>query len=208
MSHTAGTMTVEDNATEKQQALAAARGQESRRRKKIDVVRQPKIRTKKTLNSRSVAQPDIAQLSKRGEMRPEEIYHPARLRTYLRPQDSKIEGNGLEMMPPAFFDPLWLRVDHAETKETQDSDLMVEDLHSFPDAFTQVDAVCPNQDDDIDFSAGPEVFLTGAYAYHWHNNWVTAIEPKSWMGLMKQAYDDFVHARRPNLYGEWFEEQL
>ncbi|KAF9954006.1 hypothetical protein BGZ72_004981 [Mortierella alpina] len=198
----------EDNATEEQEAVAVAHGQERRKKKKVDIARQPKIRTKKTLNSRSAAHLDVAQFSKRGEMRPEEIYHPARLRTYLRPQDNKIEGNGLEMMPPAFFDPLWLRVDRAEVKETQDSDLMVEDLHSFPDAFTEIDAVCPGQNGDIDFSAGPEVFLAGAYAYHWHNNWVTAIEPKSWMGLMKQAYDDFVNARRPNLYGEWFEEQL
>ncbi|KAF9564695.1 hypothetical protein EC968_004443 [Mortierella alpina] len=198
----------EDNATEKQkQALAATHDQEGRK-KKVDIARQPKVRTKKTLSRRSAAQLEVAQVYKRGEMRPEEIYHPARLRTYLRPQDGKIEGNGLEMMPPAFFDPLWLRVDRAETKETQDADLLVEDLHSFPDAFTKVDAVCPGQDDEIDFSAGPEVFLAGAYAYHWHNNWVTAIEPRSWMGLMKQAYDDFVNARRPNLYGEWFEEQL
>ncbi|KAF9924910.1 hypothetical protein BGZ67_009011 [Mortierella alpina] len=198
----------EDTATEKQQALAAAHGQEGRK-KKVDIVHQPNIRTKKTLSRRSSAtDPEAAQLLKRGEMRPEEIYHPARLRTYLRPQDSKIEGNGLEMMPPAFFDPLWLRVDHAETKETQDTDLLVEDLHSFPDAFTKVGAVCPGQDDAIDFSAGPEVFLAGAYAYHWHNNWETAIEPRSWMGLMRQAYDDFVNAQRPNLYGEWFEEQL
>ncbi|KAF9959288.1 hypothetical protein BGZ70_008890 [Mortierella alpina] len=207
----AASKTSEDAATEKHQALAAAQGQERRKKKKVDIVRQPKIRTKKTLLNRrsSAAHPERAPLSKRGEMRPEEIYHPARLRTYLRPQDSKIEGNGLEMMPPAFFDPLWLRVDHAETKETQDTDLLVEDLHSFPDAFTKVDAVCPGQEDDeVDFSAGPEVFLAGAYAYHWHNNWETAIEPKSWMGLMKQAYDDFVNARRPNLYGEWFEEQL
>ncbi|CAO3572000.1 unnamed protein product [Mortierella alpina] len=210
----AASETSEDDVAEKQQALAAAaaaQGQKTRPKTKVEIVRQPKIRTKKTLllNRRSAAHPERAQLSRRGEMRPEEIYHPARLRTYLRPQDSKIEGNGLEMMPPAFFDPLWLRIDRAETKETQDTDRLVEDLHSFPDAFTNVDAVCPRQEDDeVDFSAGPEVFLTGAYAYHWHNNWETAIEPRSWMGLMKQAYDDFVNARRPNLYGEWFEEQL
>ncbi|KAF9431027.1 hypothetical protein BGZ94_000026 [Podila epigama] len=132
------------------------------------------------------------QLEKRGEMRPEEIYHPARLRKYLRPQDAKIEGNGLIMMPPAFFDPLWLRVDHAEAKDNTDPEKMLEDLKSFPDAFS------------VESSAGPEVFFQGAYAYHWHNNWATPIEPQSWMGHMQQAYHDFVAGRRPNLYGEWF----
>lgn len=46
-------------------------------------------------------------LFKRGEMRPNEIYHPAWLRGYLLPQDSAIENNGLAMMPFAVFDPLW-----------------------------------------------------------------------------------------------------
>ncbi|KAG0324740.1 hypothetical protein BG000_002089 [Podila horticola] len=106
-------------------------------------------------------------LVKRGEMRPDEIYHPARLRKYLRPQDSQIEGNGLIMMSPAVFDPNWLRVDHAEAKSA-DAETMVEDLKSFPDAFNVEEA------------------------------------PKSWMGHMRQAYDDFVAGRRPNLYGEMF----
>ncbi|KAF9194046.1 hypothetical protein BGZ51_001391 [Haplosporangium sp. Z 767] len=149
-----------------------------------------------------------SRLFKRGEMRPEEIYHPARLRDYLRP-DGRLEGNGLIMMPPAYFDPLWLRIDGAEVKGSKDTERMVEDLRSFPEAFTEVEAVCPaQQDSGIDFTAGPEVFLTGAYAYHWHNSWLTPIEPKSWMGLMRQAYDDFVEGRRPNLYGEWFQENL
>lgn len=145
-------------------------------------------------------------LVKRGEMRPDEIYHPARLRKYLRPQDSQIEGNGLIMMSPAVFDPNWLRVDHAEAKSA-DAETMVEDLKSFPDAFKVEEAVCPfqkQQQEAPQFTAGPEVFFQGAYAYHWHNNWATPIEPKSWMGHMRQAYDDFVAGRRPNLYGEMF----
>ncbi|KAG0198842.1 hypothetical protein BGX28_007774 [Mortierella sp. GBA30] len=178
-------------------------------KKKVDFVRQSKLRTKKTKILPSPVNHDVRKpLAKRGEMRPEEIYHPARLRDYLRPQDGKIEGNGLAMMPPAFFDPLWLRIDGAEAKGAKDPELMVEDLHSFPDAFSVVDAVCPVQKNEKEFSAGPEVFLTGAYAHHWHNNWMTPIEPRSWMGLMRQAYDDFVEARRPNLYGEWFHDQL
>ncbi|KAF9103877.1 hypothetical protein BGX27_010328 [Mortierella sp. AM989] len=163
--------------------------------------RQPNIRTKE------------AKLSKRGEMRPEEIYHPARLRSYLRPQDNAIEGNGLIMMPPALFDPLWLRIDRAEAKHSTDTEKMVEDLHSFPDAFSVPSAVCPAQSElpqemTVNFSAGPEVFVTGAYAYHWHNSWSTPIQPNSWMGLMRRAYEDFVGGRRPNIYGEWFEGGL
>ncbi|KAF9121867.1 hypothetical protein BGW39_010206 [Mortierella sp. 14UC] len=154
-------------------------------------------------------------LSKR-EMRPEEIYHPARLRAYLRPEDSKLEGNGLTMMPTPVFDPLWLRVDRAEAKKSKDPERMIEDLHSFPDAFSaKANAVCPrqfptdaNNDDKIEFSAGPEVFLSGAYAHHWHNNWLTSITAKSWMGLMRAAFDDFVEGRRPNLYGEWFQDSI
>ncbi|KAF9372706.1 hypothetical protein CPB97_001060 [Podila verticillata] len=147
--------------------------------------------------------PESLRLVKRGEMRPEEIYHPARLRKYLRPQDSRIEGNGLIMMSPAVFDPNWLRVDHAEAKST-DSEKMVEDLKSFPDAFSVEEAVCSfqQQQQAPQFTAGPEVFFQGAYAYHWHNNWATPIDPKSWMGHMRRAYDDFVAGRRPNLYGE------
>ncbi|KAF9379486.1 hypothetical protein CPB97_008934 [Podila verticillata] len=148
-------------------------------------------------------------LVKRGEMRPKEVYHPARLRQYLRPGDSKIEGNGLTMMPVAVFDPLWLRVDNADdgTSDTaaeaaaRDPERMMSALTSFPDAFTSKEAICPRQQT---FAAGPEVFFAGAYAYHWHNNWKASIEPHSWMGLMRQAYDDFTAGQRPNLYGEWF----
>ncbi|KAF9992419.1 hypothetical protein BGZ80_005428 [Entomortierella chlamydospora] len=167
------------------------------------LARHPKDRTKEA---------SLPKLSKR-EMRPEEIYHPARLRGYLRPQDSAIEGNGLIMMPSALFDPLWLRVDGAEAKNTKDTEKMLEDLHSFPEAFSATDAVCPaqsmsSQETAIDFSAGPEVFVTGAYAYHWHNSWSIPIRPKSWMGLMLKAYEDFVSGQRQNQYGEWFEDNL
>lgn len=153
------------------------------------------------------------------EMRPEEIYHPARLRAYLRPDDSKLEGNGLIQMPTPVFDPLWLRVDRAEAKKSKDPERMIEDLHSFPDAFSaQANAVCPrqvqaalaapNDGENVKFSAGPEVFLSGAYAHHWHNNWLTPIEAESWMGQMRTAFDDFVEGRRPNLYGEWFQDSI
>ncbi|KAH7053760.1 hypothetical protein BKA57DRAFT_260116 [Linnemannia elongata] len=161
---------------------------------------------------------DKAHLAKR-EMRPEEIYHPARLRAYLRPEDSKLEGNGLIQMPTPIFDPLWLRIDKAEAKKSKDPERMIEDLHSFPDAFSaSANAVCPrqsaaatpnaNDDEKVEFSAGPEVFLSGAYAHHWHNSWQTPIEANSWMGLMRAAYDDFVEGRRPNLYGEWFRDSI
>ncbi|KAG0090592.1 hypothetical protein BGZ92_002611 [Podila epicladia] len=144
-------------------------------------------------------------LVKRGEMRPKEVYHPARLRQYLRPENSKIEGNGLTMLPVAVFDPLWLRVDGADIATEaamRDPERMMSALTSFPDAFTSKEAICPVQ--SLEFVAGPEVFFAGAYAYHWHNNWKAPIEPQSWMGLMRQAYDDFTAGQRPNLYGEWF----
>ncbi|KAG0028736.1 hypothetical protein BGZ81_004464 [Podila clonocystis] len=144
-------------------------------------------------------------LVKRGEMRPKEVYHPARLRQYLRPENSKIEGNGLTMMPVAVFDPLWLRVDDADNPTEaamRDPERMMSALTSFPEAFTSKEAICPGQSQT--FAAGPEVFFAGAYAYHWHNNWKAPIEPQSWMGLMRQAYDDFTAGQRPNLYGEWF----
>ncbi|KAG0045105.1 hypothetical protein BGZ83_009648 [Gryganskiella cystojenkinii] len=185
-------------------------------------------------------------LVKRGEMRPNEVFHPARLRSYLRPVDQSLENNGLTMLPVAIFDPLWLRVDHADLhshnpssstatssvnakhksesesegvkKQQQgrkDQELMMEDLYSFPDAFSDTAlAVCPKhhhqyqerqaqghdqEEVEEDFSAGPEVFFMGAYAYHWHNNWHSKIESKSWMGLMRRAYDEFLAGERPNL---------
>jgi hypothetical protein len=157
------------------------------------------------------------QLVKRGEMRPNEIYHPARLRGYLRPQDSAIENNGLVMMPVAAFDPLWLRIDDAESKIGlgTDRETTVEDLRTFPDAFSSFpNSVCPQQQlvapegekEKKGFTAGPEVFVMGAYAYHWHNNWLTPIEEQSWMGLMREAYEQFLAGERPNLYGEWFHD--
>ncbi|KAF9577904.1 hypothetical protein BGW38_006601, partial [Lunasporangiospora selenospora] len=153
-------------------------------------------------------EPSPVQLVEKREIRPDEIYHPARLRAYLRPQDSRIEGNGLVMMSPAFFDPLWLRIDGAEIKRSGDMDPMVDDLHEFPDVFSSEEAVCPGQplagleNDKNYFAAGPEVFASGAYAYHWHNSWLAEIEQKSWMGRLSQAYKDFVEGKRPNLYGE------
>ncbi|KAG0205337.1 hypothetical protein BGX28_003045 [Mortierella sp. GBA30] len=155
-------------------------------------------------------------LIKRGEMRPDEIYHPARLRSYLRPQDGLLDNNGLTMMPVSIFDPLWLRVDGAEPMVglQNDSERMMVNLKTFPDVFTRTGTVCPLQQDmqealgpagrEGGFTAGPEVFFMGAYAYHWHNSWLTPIDPHSWMGLMKQAYEEFLAGERPNLYGEWF----
>ncbi|KAG0296662.1 hypothetical protein BGZ98_000868 [Dissophora globulifera] len=150
-------------------------------------------------------------LTKRKEMRPDEIYHPARLRQYLDPQNGAVANNGLVMMPTAIFDPLWLRVDDVESTSGLESDKekMMEDLKTFPDAFTNKDAICPAQAQlggDQDFMAGPEVFFTGAYAYHWHNNWLTPIAEHSWMGLMHKAYTEFLAGERPNLYGEWFQD--
>ncbi|KAF9433701.1 hypothetical protein BGZ76_009096 [Entomortierella beljakovae] len=147
------------------------------------------------------------------EMRPEQIYHPARLREYLSPKDKAIEGNGLVMMSTAVFDPLWLRVDHQETKNGEDNELMLEDLRTFGEVFSTPSAVCPGQAKGkektaADFTAGPEVFLNGAYAYHWHNGWETPILPNSWMGILLQAYTDFEAGERPNLYGEWLETIL
>ncbi|KAG0321756.1 hypothetical protein BGZ99_003689 [Dissophora globulifera] len=137
-------------------------------------------------------------LTERKEMRPDEIYHPARLRQYLDPQNGTIANNGLVMMPTAIFDPLWLRADHAESTSglENDKEKMMEDLKTFPEAFANKDQ---------DFIAGPEVFFTGAYAYHWHNNWLTPIAEQSWMGLMHKAYTEFLAGERPNLYGEWFQ---
>ncbi|KAG0368519.1 hypothetical protein BC939DRAFT_504393 [Gamsiella multidivaricata] len=160
-------------------------------------------------------------LSKRGnthEMRPKEIYHPARLRNYLDPQNGSLTNNGLVMMPTAMFDPLWLRVDSVESQNglLNDREKMMEGLLAFPDAFTNASAICPahhqqqqqgkEEEEGLSrvFMAGPEVFFTGAYAYHWHNNWKTPIAADSWMGLMRQAYDEFLRGERPNLYGEWF----
>ncbi|KAG0026960.1 hypothetical protein BGZ81_005976 [Podila clonocystis] len=167
------------------------------------------------------------------EMCPDEIYHPDRIRHYLR-QDGALENNGLVMMPVPIFDPLWLRFDGVESLSAlaNDPEQMMEDLKTFPEVFTNPEAVCPGQYDwyrqqqqgmqehentyargkedqeeakeGEGFPAGPEVFFMGAYAYHWHNSWLTSVEPQSWMGRMRLAYDEFLAGERPNLYGEWW----
>ncbi|KAF9582851.1 hypothetical protein BGW38_010678 [Lunasporangiospora selenospora] len=216
--------------------------------------------------SQSVAHIAPHRLVKRGKfdsMRPKEIYHPARIRHYLRPEDGSLENNGLTMVPPAVFDPLWLRVDGVDLSQSsalnensnpkdsspsqaqdgwagaakqRNEGIMMPYLTGFPDVFSNVNAVCPRQsslqrsqdivpqqdelrqrteheseifekdvhDKEKDFSAGPEVFFMGAYAYHWHNNWKSKIEPQSWMGIMSRSFDQFLEGERPNLYGEWF----
>ncbi|KAG0230441.1 hypothetical protein B0O80DRAFT_423108 [Mortierella sp. GBAus27b] len=159
-------------------------------------------------------------LVKRREMRPNEIYHPARLRSYLDPVGESLVNNGLTMLPTAMFDPHWLRHDLAEPVVglLNDRERMVEDIQLFTDAFTNPMTGCPGsigsdaqgegsergEADDKGFLAGPEVFFTGAYTYHWHNSWLTPIETDSWMGLMRRAYDEFLAGERPNLYGEYF----
>ncbi|KAI8599932.1 hypothetical protein EDD21DRAFT_405637 [Dissophora ornata] len=121
-------------------------------------------------SSASIASPHLI---KRREVRPSEIYHPARLRKYLDPDNNAIANNGLTMMPTMIFDPLWLRVDRAESADglKTDKEEMMKNLMTFPDAFTNPGA---------------------------------PIDPQSWMGLMRQAYDEFLAGERPNLYGEWF----
>ncbi|KAF9364123.1 hypothetical protein BGX34_002440 [Mortierella sp. NVP85] len=151
-------------------------------------------------------------LIKRREMRPNEIYHPARLRDYLDPVGGSLRNNGLTMLPTAMFDPLWLRVDGVESAKglLNDKEMMMEGVESFPEVLTNPDIVCPGQQhgqgQGQDFSAGPEVFFTGAYAYHWHNSWLTRIEPKSWIGLMRKAFDEYLAGERPNLYDEYFQD--
>ncbi|KAF9201775.1 hypothetical protein BGZ49_008013 [Haplosporangium sp. Z 27] len=169
-----------------------------------------------------------------GEMRPNEIYHPARLHQYLNSDDSENSNSGLTMMPTAVFDPLCLRVDKAEPQVGLENDKrykMMQNLNNFRDAFINPGIVCPvspqqKQEQEQEgatkssssskqmrgpskgFIAGPEVFFTGAYAYHWHNNWKTPIKEQSWMGLMQQAYREFLAGERPNLYGEWFRDDI
>jgi hypothetical protein len=167
-----------------------------------------------TLETPSSSPASIAphRLVKRREMRPNEIYHPARLRGYLDPVAGSLRNNGLTMLPTAMFDPLWLRVDGVESANglLNDKEMMMEDVETFPEVLTNPDIVCPGQQHPQGqgqvFSAGPEVFFTGAYAYHWHNSWLTPIEPKSWMGLMRKAFDEYLTGERPNLYGEHFQD--
>ncbi|KAK3808600.1 MAG: hypothetical protein J3Q66DRAFT_392095 [Benniella sp.] len=169
-----------------------------------------------TLETPSSSPASIAprRLVKRREMRPNEIYHPARLRGYLDPVGGSLRNNGLIMLPTAMFDPLWLRVDGVESASglLNDKEMMMEGVKTFPEVLTNPDIVCPGQqhpqgqEQGHDFSSGPEVFFTGAYAYHWHNSWLTRIEPKSWMGLMRKAFDEYLTGERPNLYGEYFQD--
>lgn len=135
------------------------------------------------------------------KMCPDEIYHPDRIRHYLRPQDGALENNGLMMNARPVFDPLWLRFDGVESLAALANDpvQMMENLKTFPEVFTNPEAVCPGQygwyrqqqqsmqeQENISargkedqeaakeegFPAGPEDFFMGAYTYHWHNSWL------------------------------------
>ncbi|RHZ82791.1 hypothetical protein Glove_103g229 [Diversispora epigaea] len=147
-------------------------------------------------------------------------FHPYRIRKYLSQNDSYEEANKhLYMLPVGLFDPLWLKNDKVQTLSTLEPNLnKIKDFFNpellpleYLEESINNDGNKNNTSNSNNNStlASPlefrkvEKFFRGIFAYHWHNNWRTVIEPTSWAGVLETAFDEFMVGKRGNLYNEY-----
>lgn len=128
-------------------------------------------------------------------------FHPFNITKYAQDIDSCSGDNGtgftLARVPVPVFDPVWTKNDRIHLSS-----------RTVPDFLRFTDAVDPEfKDCGLADHRGRQLedFFNGAYAYHTHRLWHTAIPPSSWLGALQRASDEFLCGLRTNTYGEYIE---
>ena len=98
------------------------------------------------------------------------VLHPQRLHYNLQ----KIPQSTVEMLPSAYFDPLWVIMDNSASRELYG-------LQQWDDFFTE-----PNDVSSV------EAFFKGAFAFHWHNQWKADIVQGSSADMFLQHYESII----------------
>ncbi|CAG8575075.1 6074_t:CDS:1 [Scutellospora calospora] len=137
-------------------------------------------------------------------------FHPMSLKNYLIKDKSKTITNHdlnkhLYMMPVILFDPLWLKADLTIVNQ-----ILNPNLNTFFDVFKPYildyefpESLITKMNNDPLKLRNKHHFFRGAFTYHWHNNWDRSINPKSWLGVLENAYDAFIQGRDSNMYNEY-----
>ncbi|CAG8645016.1 17235_t:CDS:2, partial [Cetraspora pellucida] len=107
-------------------------------------------------------------------------FHPFQIKYYLVKKRIVVKQDldkYLYMMPTTVFDPLWLKVDLALSKQVTKPN-----INYFHDTY----------------KSNVKEFFRGAFTYHWHNQWESSIPHHSWFGILQKAYDEFIDGQSPN----------
>jgi hypothetical protein len=127
-------------------------------------------------------------------------FHPFQIKKYLLTNTTASYNSQLYMYSIALFDPLWLKNDHKQ------QNILVPNLRGMDDVWDPnfIQNEFPGNLSDVSPLELRKIdnFFRGAFAYHWHNNWVRELHPTCWMGVMNTAYDSFINGTQINIYGE------
>ena len=96
-------------------------------------------------------------------------------------------NGGVEMLPSAYFDPTWVMYDVASPAITWTSSKY--GMTSFPMFFQNPAA-------HVKSIQRPEEFVTGCFAYHWHNQWESEFEELSVAAVFERYFESIATERK------------
>ncbi|CAG8646266.1 13557_t:CDS:1 [Funneliformis mosseae] len=139
-------------------------------------------------------------------------FHPFQIKNYLMvnasissdsPLAKSIYNSQLYMYSVPLFDPLWLKNDNKQKNILKPNLRGMDDVwdpNLIPNEFPEIENLSSYSPLEL---RNADEFFRGAFAYHWHNNWSTDLNPNCWMGVMQTAYDSFLNGTQTNIYGEY-----
>ncbi|CAK5281647.1 unnamed protein product [Mycena citricolor] len=143
-------------------------------------------------------------------------FHPFEITKYLK--EGRLEGL-LARLPDALFDPAWLNMEgYQRDRPPQPHFDLFEDFFDTP----SVSSGAP-------LALGFTGFFSGAYSYHFHNNWWSKVDSArnwpdlgpnfpghieidasfederdlNWSTVLKRTFEAYIRGEIPNMYGEW-----
>ncbi|KAJ7072606.1 hypothetical protein C8F01DRAFT_1216207 [Mycena amicta] len=143
-------------------------------------------------------------------------FHPFEITKYLK------EGRLVHLLtrlPDAIFDAAWLNMEGYQRERPPQPFFT-----AFEDFF-----VTPLVDSGAPLALGFQGFFSGAYSYHFHNNWWNKVDPArnwpdlgptfqgettmddnledrrdlDWSTVLKRTFESYLRGERPNMYGEF-----
>ncbi|KAJ7209674.1 hypothetical protein GGX14DRAFT_543197 [Mycena pura] len=143
-------------------------------------------------------------------------FHPFEITKYLK--EAQLD-NLLTRLPDAMFDGAWLNMEGYQRERPPQPFFTV-----FEDFF-----VTPLVDSGAPLALGFQGFFSGAYSYHFHNNWWNKVDPArnwpdlgpsfrnntefednvedrrdlDWSTVLKRTFESYIRGEIPNMYGEY-----
>nr|GAT57795.1 predicted protein [Mycena chlorophos] len=143
-------------------------------------------------------------------------FHPFEITKYLK--DGRL-SHLLTRLPDAIFDGAWLNMEGYQRERPPQPF-----FEKFEDFF-----VTPVVDSGTPLAVGFHGFFSGAYSYHFHNNWWARVDPArnwpdlgphfhddratadnsedrrdlDWSTVLKRTFESYMRGERPSMYGEY-----